>query len=319
LNKTFLLIFRIFIVCGVLYFLFKHANPGNLVHYIDKRMVMAFLAMQPVLMLCLFQFAIRLSIIARSPRLPFISCMKAVWLSWGFNTLIPGRLAEFFKPAYLYDHTGLPMSQGISTIFFERILDIFLLVTTAGILFGHVILESTLMLILTASLMLGLIGILILGPLAQKCLNLIPWQSLKGFLEKLLLHLKTNLKSKKIFVIIFFTLTAWSLSFMSILAFLWVLSNGSIQVIDVLKIFIVGFIGLAIPIFPGGIGTYEAGVSFVLKGLGYDFEEALVISVILHIGQSALGVIGAFIIMFTDRIGIVNLLRRLKDLKTEKR
>ena len=73
-------------------------------------------------------------------------------------------------------------------------------------------------------------------------------------------------------------------------------------------------VGLLIPLFPGGIGTYEAAGVYVLQKYGYGFDEALVLSLVLHVSQLMFFFIGSLIIASSEHIGIMALLRRIRTL-----
>jgi len=74
--------------------------------------------------------------------------------------------------------------------------------------------------------------------------------------------------------------------------------------------------GLMIPLLPGGIGTFEAAGIYVLKGVGYGFTEALVLSVALHVCQMLFTFLASMVIVSSERIGVGALVAKLRALGT---
>lgn len=63
--------------------------------------------------------------VGRVPRWPSIA---ATFIGFGSNAVLPLRLGEIIRPAFLSRHVGIPLSATISTIVIERIFDTLLVV-----------------------------------------------------------------------------------------------------------------------------------------------------------------------------------------------
>jgi uncharacterized membrane protein YbhN (UPF0104 family) len=63
---------------------------------------------------------------------------------------------------------------------------------------------------------------------------------------------------------------------------------------------------------PGGLGTYEAGAVYALTSLGYPFADALALAVVLHGAQLVLPLVLALLVMSTERLGLLSLIREFR-------
>jgi len=88
-------------------------------------------------------------------------------LAVGYAT--PGRLGEFVKALYLRQDAGIPLGQGLSSMLVDRLLDLFLLLITAGVGVSVFSLPGGLSSLAVATLLLVALGpLLILVPAARR-------------------------------------------------------------------------------------------------------------------------------------------------------
>lgn len=76
-----------------------------------------------------------------------------------------------------------------------------------------------------------------------------------------------------------------------------------------LVIYLASTVGGAVPALPGGFGTYEAAVVFVLRGYGYQLDEALALALMLHATQIVFVCVAAPLIALGEPTGIRSLIR----------
>lgn len=67
--------------------------------------------------------------------------------------------------------------------------------------------------------------------------------------------------------------------------------------------------GASIPGLPGNFGTYEAGGVLALRYLGYELEEALAISLAMHVGHLFLPVLLTMPLLMIERTGVGSLMQ----------
>ena len=86
-----------------------------------------------------------------------------------------------------------------------------------------------------------------------------------------------------------------------------------------LAVFLATTFGGAIATLPAGLGTYEAAAVAVLTGLGYGFEEAVILAFAMHGIQFIITVPLTVVILVTERTGVsslcVNIVAAFKSVK----
>ena len=249
----------------------------TITRYFTLRLLGIMASVQPLVLLCLCMFALRLAILARTPAARFIPTFKAVTLAIGMNTVLPGRIAELLKPTFLMKHIGLPMSEGLAAVFLERMADCIIMgllaLTSVSVVIGETRLH------ITIALMVAGVMALILLPRLQSSLQKLnyrlPWAAFHAFFENFLAHASVRIKGGSFLKALLVTGAAWLCDFIAIALFLRAAGSIPLGLFGTLVVFVATTLGAAIPALPGGLGTYEAAAVFSLKGFGYSFEEAL--------------------------------------------
>ena len=108
---------------------------------------------------------------------------------------------------------------------------------------------------------------------------------------------------------IIYSVIFWAISAASVAVFL-ILSGLSRRVSGALAVLVAASVGGAVQVLPGGFGTYEAAVVFVLKSHGYGYEDALYIALVLHASHILLAVSCALVIASIEGVGIRTLFQR---------
>ena len=289
---------------------------------IGWEMLVAALAVQPIVLCCMLVMGIRHLLLVGLPSLSLNVSFRAMVLSQGLNLVIPARLSELLKATYLRDHANVPLSRGLSAIVLERTVDV-LIVAALGALallsyfdrgdfgsipaLGFIFVVSVFVLIRFPGPVLSLVRVL-------------PSVRLAGFLERTYLHLSSMAGTQAFWRALMLGGVGWGLSYINILVFLELAGSLPIGVSGALLVFVMTTFGGAIPALPGGLGTYEAAAVVALRSLGYGFDEALVLALVMHASQLVLPFVLAILIMLTERTGISSLiadLRRSASVATE--
>lgn len=271
------------------------------------------LIVQPIVFFCFIILSIRHVLLISKPKIKLSIAFRSIILSQGLNLIFPARLSELLKATYLRDRANVPLSSGISAVFLERSVDV-LIVATLGLLgFLQYFDRGNFLSIIIVGLGLAVaIFILVHSPrLVQRIIHAIPSPHLVSFLEQTYQHFSAVAGTKAFCYALFLGAGAWGLSYINILVFLELSGSIPVGFSGALLVFVLTTLGGAIPALPGGLGTYEAAAVIALRSLGYSFEEALALSLTMHIAQLILPFIMATFIMLTERLGVSSLIADL--------
>lgn len=280
----------------------------------DIRFLWAALAVQPLVLLGFIVHAMRHLTLIGTPRVPLIKAFKAMVLAQGLNLVLPARLSEIIKGTYLRDHAAVPLSIGISAVVLERTID---LIIVAGLgmigllLFASAVDYRMVLLFILVSALILLVAFHARTPmigLARK----IPWPRLSSFVERTYLHLHSTVRTTAFLKALIWGLVGWGISYLNIFVFMQIAASSSFTYSGTLFLLVFTTIGAAVPLLPGGIGTYEAAGVLVLRSMGYEFNEALALVISLHAAQLALPFVLAWIILLTGRLGLTALIADLR-------
>jgi uncharacterized membrane protein YbhN (UPF0104 family) len=280
----------------------------------DIRFLWALLAVQPLLLLGLVVHSMRHIVLIGEPRVPLVMAIKAMALSQGLSLLLPGRISELLKGTYLRDHGGVPLSVGISAVILERTID--LLIVAALGFFGlamstDAIDYKTVQFFGLASIIILLVA-LFARDLMLRMIRALPWLRLANFTEHTYLHFAATVRTAVFFKAFLLGIIAWCISYANIFAFLQIASNVPIGFSGALLVLVFTTIGGAVPLLPGGLGTYELAAVAALGMLGFEVDKAIPIALALHASQLILMFVLALILMLTERIGLSSLIAELR-------
>lgn len=305
-------------ICFICIFLFLISESGFLVPLkveLNEKIYISVLMVQPVIICCIYVLSIRHVILVGKPRVRLGIAFRAITLSQGLNLVLPVRLSEFLKATYLRDHANVPLSNGLSAVVLERVIDMLIVAMLGGIGVIQYFDRGNFLSIPVLGLFFSVFLILLVrSPIfVLRSLRAFPSERLVCFLEKTYQHFSLTTRTKAFWQALLLGGLAWSLSYMNIFIFFEHAGSISIGFSGALLLFVMTTLGGAIPALPGGVGTYEAAAVIALRSLGYSFEEALALSIVLHAAQLILPFIMAMVIMLTERIGFSSLLTELRQ------
>lgn len=278
-----------------------------------NRLTWAVLAIQPIALIGLIVHSMRLGVLAGLPASKFRRPFSALLLSQGFNLVLPGRIAELFKATYLRAYAEVPLSRGMAAIVLERSVD---LLIVAGLGLVGVALSASadnkLAFALAALVITALISIPLLEHRLSALANCIPWKRLRSFSQELLKHLAETVRTGIFYRGLALGIATWVASFANIYLFVNLAGSKPVDCGGILLLFVATTIGGAVPVLPGGFGSYEAAAILVLKSYGYQLDEALPFAIGMHLAQFVLPVLGGAFILSREHIGISALLRQIR-------
>ncbi len=217
-------------------------------------------------------------------RATFTASFNAGMLGLGLNNVLPAKLGELAKAAYLRRSAGVPLGQAMGMVFWERFADLHALIAMA--LFAAAFHGKHLAVVPLAAVVGGLWACLIvlrLWPgLAPRLVSLLYFARLKAFAADVLDHLAERRGGRFFAVLALATALTWGLYCLQYYIILWGAAGLGLTFGQVLSVFVFGALGLAVPSSPGGVGVYEAVMVAVLTGLGVDKEQALAAGLVYH-------------------------------------
>ena len=289
----------------------------DLIHFldfVDLDLVLAALAIQPFMMLGFAAGAFRLGPLVQTPSPSYSRVFRAIILSFGFNAVLPGRASEILKATYLHDHSGVPLSAGISGIVLERMMDILMLAILGMVAISLTVINSNVVVFIVVAISVVAMFVFISrGRDALQALAMrIPWAVFRNALSSIAGHASSRLTMGIARKALFFSAAIWLIALGNVTLFLNLVGSIPIDFKGALVVFVACTLGGAIPAPPAGLGTYEAAAVFALKQLGYGYDEALAIGLALHGSQIVLSLVGALAIALTERIGLTASIRQAK-------
>jgi uncharacterized membrane protein YbhN (UPF0104 family) len=298
----------------LLYIVSRSEFFRSLLEELDWIFLVAGLAVQPIVMGCLVLLSIRHLLLLGSTTASFGMILQAMVLSHGLNLALPVRLSELLKATYLRDHAKVPLSRGLSAIALERLLDLLIVAALALLATVKFFGQGNFASVLALGLIAG-IGFLLLTKFpgyVLSAIDLIPIRSLASQLEAAYLHLVATTGTIAFWQAVLLGLLIWGLSYLNIFVFLSLAGSIPIGLSGALLVFVMTTLGGAIPALPGGLGTYEAAAVIALRSLGYSFDEAMALALVMHAAQLALPFLMAMLLMLQKRLGILSLISDIR-------
>ena len=289
--------------------------------YLSIDMLIASLAVQPILFLAYIPLAYRYKILTNDSSLRIKDIYAGIILSFGMNIVLPGRIAELLKIIYLRKYGNLSISHGIAALFVERLSDLFTVILL-GLIGVNIFLFNINTRIFGVAVILIVLVIIALPYLELHLVKLIgklPWENIKIFTHNVFTHAVSIIRDGKIYTSFSIGAITWAFWFLSVYLFLKMIGVNNLGLGGTLALFVATALGGAIPALPGGLGTFEAGAVFVLMKFGYTFEKSVAIGITLHFGQ-LLGVfIAALIISMKQGAGVRGMVSEIqKFIKNER-
>jgi len=228
------------------------------------------------------------------------------------NLIVPARLGDLVRIFILKDEKKATYSQGLSSLVVERVFDVVMVA------------------------ILGLISVRFVFNVPGWFYTLITVPLVGGGIFFLLLYLMGMLQSDNRYIAMILTmlhevrqasLSARSLGFLSLSSIgIWLLDVAvclvviemfqlSVPLAVVILAIAIGNLVKAVPLTPGGIGTYEAALAITFSLTGLSMVSATLIAIIDHLVKNAVTLIGGIISIYFFGSWVVTLMRRALKVK----
>ncbi|NPA03343.1 MAG: flippase-like domain-containing protein [Epsilonproteobacteria bacterium] len=215
---------------------------------------------------------------------PFKASVEANMLAFFLNIFAPAKLGDLSKIYYMQQE-GYDAKMSASMFLLERFLDVIVL--------GFMILFSALFILPSKKAVwiggvLLIVALIFLGivfnySLMLKLLRLIPFKKVKVVLYKILKATRTNLEPKRLVILFLLTLLVWGGYYLNNFVFFLTATDFDLSLKEIFIASTLAFAVSAIPITPGGIGTFQAAFILALGWFGISKEEALGASIVLQL------------------------------------
>jgi hypothetical protein len=203
-----------------------------------------------------------------------------IFISQTANLIVPARLGDLVRIFILNHEYDTPISTGISSLVVERVFDI---VTVA--LLGLI----TLPFVLNVPQWLFLLIVVPLGIIAFFLLILIMIGKIKSENRYIILLLtmieeirKASLNIRSLFQFSALSVIIWLLD-ITVTVFVVLMFGQQVILPVVILAIVVGNLVKAVPVTPGGIGTYEAAVGLTFQLSGMEPALGFIIAVTDHL------------------------------------
>lgn len=223
--------------------------------------------------------------------LDVFTALKGNALSIVGSYIIPAKTSELIRPYYYSQKKSINFVQGTVAVIVERFYDVITFLILVPIFlslfadkyYNHSYINKDILFyygVCALALVFFVIsfkrGVLFL-------ISYLPGEKIRGFLQTFYESFRTSIISSLSLYQLFLTLIVWFGSWFSYWLFLYYSGGPPIDFINALYVFIIATLGVTFTVTPGGIGTYEALMTFTLKSYGYSTELALACAVGLRL------------------------------------
>ena len=280
----------------------------------------------------------RLQIIVGEEGIPYTFYLNILFTSWFLNVLVPARVGEGAQIALLNTEHEVPIGRAAASVVTDKLFDLMALLflfSSFLVIVGLDLQQEPvlgLFIIIASLIVLALfLGLLLIAIIPDRLINLTQrlfsrWNRLSIILCRLIESASQAVRdigrSKKQLVLLFaLSLPIWLSE--AITLFMIAGSIGyDFPVIETMTAGITAFLSMTIPITPGGFGTYELVMGFVLSILvsGAPFETvALPLAITEHLLRQVVTlIIGAIStsIIGTRFGGLLEMARKYRAIET---
>lgn len=212
------------------------------------------------------------------------AAIRTVFFGSGANSLLPARLGDVAKAAYLARISGIPAAATLCTVFWERLADLCVVLVLAmllGLRYEVRFLYFPLM-ALVGGIFLGLAVVSRYPKWVIRMVSIVPEGRLRTLLHDMV-HLVADRNQWPSWINLFaLSAVVWGSFSLFNALFLHAFFDMPIDFWTGVLVGVAGAIGMMLPAMPANIGTFEASVVAALVLAGQDKEVALAAALLLH-------------------------------------
>jgi uncharacterized membrane protein YbhN (UPF0104 family) len=218
-----------------------------------------------------------------------------IFVSQTANLIIPARLGDFVRVFILKHEYMVTYSEGVSSIVVERVFDIFTIAILGAMALPFVLdVPSWFYIVVILPIAAGLVFFVFIF-CTGKCTA--DNKYIRIVLTMLHEIRKASLSFRSLFVLGTSSIIIWLLDVLVCLSVVMMLGQSIPFPVVVLAI-VIGNLVKAVPVTPGGVGTYELALTGVFTLTGIPWEMAFLIAVIDHLIKNLVTLAGGIISIY---------------------
>jgi hypothetical protein len=235
-----------------------------------------------------------------------------IFISQTVNLIVPARLGDFVRVLILKHEYNVTYSEGVSSLVVERVFDIFTVALLGAVaLFFVVNVPAWFYTVIVLPLVAGVIFFLFLlfmGKFSSKN------RYIAIFLTMLHEIKRASLSLKAIVLLGGSSIVIWLLDVLVCVSVVMMFQQDIPLAIIVLAI-VIGNLVKAIPLTPGGVGTYEISLAITFGLAGVDPAVATLIAVIDHLIKNLVTLAGGIVSIYYFGDWVIPSIRTTLDKK----
>jgi uncharacterized protein (TIRG00374 family) len=235
-----------------------------------------------------------------------------IFISQTVNLIVPARLGDFVRVLILKHEYNVTYSEGVSSLVVERVFDIFTVALLGAIaLFFVVNVPAWFFTVIVLPLVAGVIFFLFLlfmGKFSSKN------KYIAIFLTMLHEIKRASLSLKAVLLLGGSSIVIWLLDVFVCVAVVMMFQQQIPFAVIVLAI-VIGNLVKAIPLTPGGVGTYEISLAITFGLAGIDPAVATLIAVIDHLIKNLVTLAGGIVSIYYFGDWVIPSIRTTLDKK----
>lgn len=299
MKKISLALLRYALLALLLYYMFNGLEAGlvwkALTHYSVAGILFVFIAV----LVSDIAMAYRLRLFANKS-FSMLASFEAVTISGLFNFILPAKLGELSKVVYLKKIYGFYLHRAFAILIYERFWDVMLLMMLTVVAFALLMDQKSAYLFAGSTILIGSVFLVMLNKrLIKRITGFFPLKFFRVYGRKVLFNIVAVKKEKGILFSFMITLLVWVSFFLPVYVFFIYVVDFNLDIVEIFAVFVISSIAMSIPVMPGGVGTYQAGMVFALGLYGVGKEEALMAGVMLHLMMLIPSFLAAWIVFET--------------------
>lgn len=230
--------------------------------------------------ICVFFHAARLRLALLPVHLGLFESFRITTLYFGASAVLPARLGELVRPVLLLRTHNIPLSRSAAAIIHLQLSEVVVL----ALLFAY--LSGKLWMLVQVELRAFMLSpVYFLIPAVLLLLMAVFWGKVKHrlmpFIASVYQSFMAGVAIPKLLLNITVTVVTWCFSLVTLSVVLTAFRIG-FDFDSLLLILFAMIVGGLIPLLPGSLGTFEAGVILGLRYLNVSLSDAFYISVVLR-------------------------------------
>ncbi len=295
----------------ILVYLFKRVDPHKFYVSFTQYSPWALIATILSILLSYAILSLRWNYLAGN--IGIIPSFETVIVADFLNLVLPARIGDLSKVAYLKKYYNKDTHTTFSALFIERFLDINVLFLFTILVFFFYVRDDRVKLILII-LFVIIVGFLVLlkTKIIKRVVYFLPYRRIRDYIIKIVDGIDQGLTFRVLSISIMYTVLLWFSYFLKNIVFFRYGAHFPLNIYQIFLLFAVSTVSFTIPITPGGMGTYQASIVFITTLYGIGKEEALAAGILLQLIQIL--VTSSFFVIIFFRKGL-----SLLDFKNVKR